>query len=74
MRRNELEMRMTMEKQETAHIMKYEFWNRIFRCCSACMAVVKEGMDDARINYCWSCGAKFDHSDTDNDTNSEKEE
>ena len=45
-----------------AHIENFHGY-KLFRVCSKCSATVPEGIDEGDLNYCWNCGATFDHTD-----------
>ena len=38
-----------------------------YRACSACGAQMFDDfeIDELEVNYCWKCGAMFDHNDDD---------
>jgi len=45
-----------------AHIVTVNGY-KAFRCCSECDAIVPEDIEEEKLNYCWCCGAMFDHAD-----------
>ena len=48
-----------------AHIKIAKFFGGKYRACSNCEAEVVRCVDENLINYCWNCGAIFDHTDDD---------
>ncbi|MBQ3478176.1 MAG: hypothetical protein IJH25_08400 [Clostridia bacterium] len=53
-----------------AHIRNYKTTIGRFRGCSVCMAGVPDHVsggyiDESIVEYCWNCGATFDHTDDD---------
>lgn len=49
-----------------AHV-RNDYGYKVFRVCSACDAIVPEisGINEDEIDYCWHCGAMFDHTEDD---------
>ena len=35
------------------------------RCCAYCDTPQPKDIDEERLNYCWYCGERFDHTDDD---------
>lgn len=54
-----------------AHIKSINLNGCKFRVCSACHTEVPKDVEESQVNYCYSCGETFDHTDDDERENDE---